>query len=207
MKKRIIIGIFAGITAVCAGIMKAKTKQKKDNNENYGKGNEGKFNYGTMNFGNQNLGSDNIGDQNLGNDNVGTKNNGSGNQGNDNIGYYNVGNKNIGCFNIGDKITGCFNNQLEADIYMFNKKVSKEEYDKFLNSDICNTLLEMPASNEKPVTVLEAFDDDDEFEDLYSTPLLRQIWYDCLSDEQKTEIKEIPNFDADVFESITGIKI
>lgn len=34
-----------------------------------------------------------------------------------------------------------------------------------------------------------------------------QIWWNGLSDNQKSIIKAIPNFDADIFFEITGIKI
>ena len=33
-----------------------------------------------------------------------------------------------------------------------------------------------------------------------------QLWWNGLSDEDKTIIKAIPNFDADIFEECTGIK-
>ena len=35
----------------------------------------------------------------------------------------------------------------------------------------------------------------------------RQQWYDALSEDDKHEIKSIPNFDADIFEEITGIDV
>ena len=34
-----------------------------------------------------------------------------------------------------------------------------------------------------------------------------QRWWNGLSDEDKTIIKAIPNFDADIFEECTGIKV
>ena len=34
-----------------------------------------------------------------------------------------------------------------------------------------------------------------------------QLWWNGLSDEDKTIIKAIPNFDADIFEECTGIKV
>ena len=34
-----------------------------------------------------------------------------------------------------------------------------------------------------------------------------QCWWDGLSDEDKSIIKAIPNFDADIFEECTGIKV
>ncbi len=33
-----------------------------------------------------------------------------------------------------------------------------------------------------------------------------QLWWNSLSDEDKTIIKTIPNFDVDIFEECTGIK-
>ena len=34
-----------------------------------------------------------------------------------------------------------------------------------------------------------------------------QMWYDGLSDQEKDTIKSLPNFDADIFEEITGIGV
>ena len=34
-----------------------------------------------------------------------------------------------------------------------------------------------------------------------------QLWWGSLSDRQKNIIKALPNFDAEIFEQITGIKI
>ena len=34
-----------------------------------------------------------------------------------------------------------------------------------------------------------------------------QIWWDSLSERQKNIIKSIPNFDAEIFEQCTGIKV
>jgi hypothetical protein len=35
----------------------------------------------------------------------------------------------------------------------------------------------------------------------------RQIWWDGLTDSEKEVIKSIPNFDKEIFEEITGIKV
>ena len=35
----------------------------------------------------------------------------------------------------------------------------------------------------------------------------RQEWYDSLSEEGKKEIKNLPNFDRDIFKKITGIDV
>ena len=34
-----------------------------------------------------------------------------------------------------------------------------------------------------------------------------QIWWDGLSERERNIIKDLPNFDADIFSEITGIKI
>ena len=34
-----------------------------------------------------------------------------------------------------------------------------------------------------------------------------QLWWDGLSDSEKNIIKEIPNFDPEVFKACTGIKV
>ena len=35
----------------------------------------------------------------------------------------------------------------------------------------------------------------------------RQIWWNNLTEREKDVIRELPNFDTDIFEEITGIKI
>ena len=35
----------------------------------------------------------------------------------------------------------------------------------------------------------------------------RQIWWDNLSEADKAEVKNIPNFDVDIFKEITGIEV
>jgi hypothetical protein len=35
----------------------------------------------------------------------------------------------------------------------------------------------------------------------------RQTWWDNLSDDEKTEVMSLPNFDADVFYECTGIRV
>nr|DAZ58834.1 MAG TPA: hypothetical protein [Caudoviricetes sp.] len=34
-----------------------------------------------------------------------------------------------------------------------------------------------------------------------------QLWWDNLNEEDKNSIKSLPNFDAEIFEQCTGIKI
>ena len=40
-----------------------------------------------------------------------------------------------------------------------------------------------------------------------TTQKQKQKWYDALSENDKNEIKSLPNFDADIFEEITGIDV
>lgn len=35
----------------------------------------------------------------------------------------------------------------------------------------------------------------------------RQMWWDNLSDKDKTEVMSLPNFDSEIFYEITGIKV
>lgn len=39
------------------------------------------------------------------------------------------------------------------------------------------------------------------------TDKAKQEWYDNLKEEDKKEIKNMPNFDADIFKKITGIDV
>ena len=47
----------------------------------------------------------------------------------------------------------------------------------------------------------------DEYLKVYSYEEACRIWWENLSEKDKKIVQSIPNFDADVFEEITGIKL
>lgn len=150
---------------------------------NSGYNNTGKCNSGDNNTGNCNSGSFNNGAYNSGNFNSGNRNSGDANFGDFNSGNWNSGSYNSGDFNSGNRNFGCFNTKTKQKIMMFNKD-SDWTYIDWMNSFARHILNMMPTESKK-----------------------RQDWYNSLCPFYKKTIKSLPNFDADIFFEITGIKV
>ena len=192
---------------------------------NTGDCNTGNYNTGFNNTGDCNTGNKNTGDYNTGNYNTGNCNTGSNNTGNKNTGDYNTGSNNTGNCNTGSNNTGdwnkssfntgCFNTE-EQKIMLFNKP-SDWTYRDWLDSDARYLL------NKIQKEVVEwVYEGDMTGEEKAANPTYKttggyikvldesecgQLWWDNLSDRNKEIIKSIPNFDDEIFEEITGIKI
>ncbi len=184
-----------------------------------GRGNSGNRNSGNWNSGNRNSGNWNSGDWNSGNCNSGDWNSGDWNSGNCNSGDWNSGNCNSGNRNSGDwnkcsYSNGCFNT-VEPEIYLFNKP-SEWTYRNWLNSDARHLLNQIPNGVLEYVWFENMTD-----EEKHSHPEAettggylkkvdipdRMAWWTGLSDNEKTTIKAIPNFDKEIFKEITGIDV
>ena len=161
-----------------------------DNRGNTGHDNTGFFNSGDNNTGNYNSGSGNAGCRNSGN-----HNNGSGN-----TGKFNVGDCNTGCHNIGDYNNGHYNignyNAGDGNSGMFNEG----DY----NTGIFNTdSPKMRAFNRECDMTFAEFCIENE----YFPSLLDRIYNRDLCSTDYELIRNLPNFDADIFYEITRIRI
>ena len=187
---------------------------------NTGKDCTGLCNTGDCNTGNRNTGNRNTGDCNTGNRNTGDCNTGNRNTGNRNTGNRNTGNRNTGDWNTGDWNkssfnTGCFNTE-EQKIMLFNKP-SAMTYNDWLRSDAIYLLNQMPKDVVEWVYEEDMTDEEKVANPTYETTggYLKvldesecgQLWWGSLSDSQKNYIRSIPNFDAEIFEQCTGIKV
>lgn len=156
----------------------------------------------------------NTGKNCTGYNNTGDCNTGDCNTGGWNTGDWNTGDCNTGNWNSCDFSTGFFNS-VSQPIYAFNKPLDIDR-ETFLSCDgiralncnfsnniwICSedmTAEEKKSHPEHECTggYLESLD----FKDA-----CRLMW-DKLSDDEKKAVCEIPNFDPDVFEEITGIDV
>lgn len=172
--------------------------------------NLGKNCTGRCNTGNSNIGDWNTGDYNTGNCNTGNYNTGDYNAGN-----YNIGDRNTGDWNKSSYNTGCFNTE-EQKIMLFNKP-SDMTYCEWMDSEARYLLNLMPKGVVEWVYEMDMTDEEKEQHPSYETTggylkVLNesecgQIWWNGLSDHQKNVIKAIPNFNAEIFEQCTGIKI
>ena len=181
---------------------------------NSGDHNTGYHNTGDYNSGDYNTGYHNTGDYNSGDYNSGDYNSGNCNSGNYNSGSYNSGNYNSGDWNGCSFSTGFFNS-VSQPIYAFNKPLNMERgefynckgiqilYDKFSltqwidNTDMTDEEKEKHPDYKTTGGYLKTLD--------FKTACKR-MW-EKLTKEERKEVCRIPNFDADVFEEITGIDV
>jgi hypothetical protein len=178
-----------------------------DKNRNAGYCNTGYRNAGDWNTGDRNTGDRNTGDRNAGYRNTGDRNTGNCNTGDYNTGDYNTGDRNAGDYNTGDRNTGGCNtgnrntgyrntgdwnksnrntgffNTIDPDIQVFNKPCRQKDWE---NAD-------------KPGFIY--FDLNGTYEESWRKA------YDSASDEEKLLLVKLPNFNAKVFQEISGILV
>ena len=137
------------------------------------------------------------------------------NTGDWNTGDWNTGNRNTGDWNKSSFNTGCFNTE-EQKIMLFNKP-SDMTYNDWLRSDARYLLNQIPKDVVEWVYEEDMTDEEKVANPTYETTggYLKvldesecgQLWWGSLSDSQKNYIRSIPNFDAEIFEQCTGIKV
>ena len=161
-----------------------------------------------------NAGKGNTGLCNSGNQNSGSYNSGRYNSGNRNSGSWNTGNRNAGDFNLSDNNNaGCFN--VDNHKLLFFDKETELTWYQWRNSQAYDLLLNIDSQPTKWIYAEDMTDQEKLDHPSYETTggyLKRcdiskayQEWWDRLSGDQKQIIREIPNFDAEKFEMITGI--
>ena len=187
------------------------TGDRNTGDRNTGDRNTGNRNIGNWNTGNRNTGDNNTGDNNTGDRNTGHWNTGDRNTGNRNIGYSNTGDSNTGDWNTGDRNTGSFNTITPKEVLVFNKLCKKEEWDS----------VEKPSCLFFSVNKLVPFEEmTDSEKETYGTSKYtggymkkldyKEAFTESLknaSEEEIKQIKKLPNFDADIFEEISGFRI
>ena len=193
---------------------------RNSGNRNSGDCNSGNCNSGNCNSGNRNSGDWNSGDWNSGDWNSGNRNSGNRNSGDWNSGDWNSGNWNSGDWNSGDWnktnfSNGCFNTE-EPKIFLFNKP-SDWTYRDWLNSDARYLLNQIPRNVVDWIWSDDMTDEEKEQHPEYEVvggylkildeSECGQLWWDSLSERYKNIIKAMPNFDKEIFEDVTGIKI
>ena len=185
----------------CTGMM--NTGNRNTGNRNTGNRNTGDWNTGDWNTGNWNTGNRNTGDCNTGNRNTGDWNTGNRNTGDCNTGDWNTGNRNTGFFStITPKMT-----LFEKPTDMTYDEVMDIKGIKILNWNYENNwwIYSENMSEEEKATHPEH---ETTGGYLKSVPFKEAcaIMWSNLTDKEKEEVRRIPNFDADIFEKITGIR-
>ena len=193
------------------------TGNRNTGNRNTGDCNTGDWNTGDCNTGDWNTGDWNTGDCNTGNRNTGNWNTGDWNTGDCNTGNRNTGNRNTGDWNTGifnscNRSTGVFNTK-EQTIMMFNKD-SGMTWEEFYMSKYYDAIY----SSRFVLTGWIWYTE----EEMKDSPIRQCIrgylksytfeeacknWWDGMSEENKKIIKDMPNFDPEIFKKITGIEV
>ena len=197
----------------CTGL--CNTGNGNTGNRNTGDWNTGNRNTGDWNTGDWNTGNRNTGDWNTGNRNTGNRNTGNRNTGNGNTGDWNTGNGNTGDWNIINYSTGLFNTQ-QNKIDIFDKP-SNWTLEDWFESDVRSIL---NWNFESSVWIYEDNMSDKEKgqNPTYKTTggylkvfdfkeACKNMWNVLTKNEKNRVITELPNFDKEKFELITGIKI
>ncbi len=179
-------------------------------NWNSGDCNSGNCNSGNRNSGNRNSGNRNSGNRNSGNCNSGNCNSGNRNSGNWNSGNWNSGNWNSGDWNSGDRNSGFFCNT-NGKCIIFNKECDLDRNDltfpeEFYNLPItqwifCHEMTDEEKENNPDCMITGGFLRKLSYKESWAVALKD------MDDELRGKIKALPNFDVDVFEDITGVKI
>lgn len=198
---------------------KACTGLCNSGDRNSGDWNSGNCNSGDWNSGNYNSGDCNSGDCNSGKYNSGDYNSGDRNSGNWNSGDYNSGDYNSGNWNSGDwnktsNAVGYFN--IEQQKLKFFDKETDMTLEQWWNSDaryLMNRIDFGPAdwirSNDMTDEEKAAHPEHETaggYLKLRGNTDCCTKWWNGLSERNKNIIRSIPNFDAEKFYQITGIR-
>ena len=157
----------------------------------------------------------NTGSNNSGYRNSGHGNSGDCNSGNRNSGDCNSGNRNSGYHNSGDWHSGIFNTEQQEYIFAFNKPALKSAIVSiyaipFLRFDMsewvpdCNMSQQEKEQHPEYVTTggyLKKYEYKEAFRKSFDNAKRSPNW-----PEQLKKLKALPNFDAKIFEEISGIK-
>ena len=183
-------------------------------NRNSGNRNSGNWNSGNWNSGNWNSGNWNSGNYNSGNWNSGNCNSGDWNSGNCNSGDWNSGNCNSGDWNKSSQTIGCFNT--ESQKLKFFDKETDMTFEQWQHSDARYLLNQIDF---RPADWIWSDDMTDEEKAAHpeheTTGGYLKIrdntdccteWWNGLIERHKDVIRNIPNFDAEKFYQITGIR-
>ena len=147
--------------------------------------------------------------------NTGERNSGHNNSGDRNSGYWNSGhnnsgNRNSGDYNSGDMNSGFFNTDTPQKIRCFNSDCDRDVWEKAEKPNFIYEILTEQWVSESNMTDKEKAENPDfHVRDGYlKTIPYKEAWkvaWDNASDSDKELLYKLPNFNAKIFEEITGI--
>jgi hypothetical protein len=153
----------------------------------------------------------NSGKLNTGRGNSGNWNSGNRNSGDQNSGDWNSGDWNSGDWNSGNWNSGFFNSNTPKKIRVFNKWIDREEWDntekpEFIYFALTKWIDYNDMTDEERREHPDAATTNGYLKELSYEKAWRQA-YDNATKKDIDLLKALPNFDPDVFEEITGIRI
>ncbi len=202
-------------------ILNAEEASNNNGINNVGHSNTGDWNTGHRNTGDRNTGHRNTGDWNTGHRNTGDWNTGHRNTGDWNTGHRNTGYRNTGDWNTGHRNTGDWNtghrntgyfNFMSPDVVLVFGKECKYETIRDAQKPDC-----LYFETNKWIDFSDMTDEEKEKNPQAKTTggYLKVLGYkeaftESMKKASKEEIemiKNLPNFDADIFEKISGFRI
>lgn len=178
---------------------------------NSGYKNSGSLNSGDQNSGHRNSGNGNIGSWNSGSFNNGNFNSGNKNSGDCNSGNFNTGNRNSGNWNSGNENSGFFNTITPDEILVFNKPCKRSVWDEaykplFMFFELTYWVPESQMTDEEKAADPYFYVRGGQLR----TRKYKDAWalaWDGASEKDREAVTKLPNFNADVFYEITGIRV
>ncbi len=187
------------------------TGYRNTGDRNTGDRNTGGWNTGDRNTGYRNTGDRNTGYRNTGDSNTGYRNTGDSNTGDSNTGGWNTGDRNTGYSNTGDSNTGAFCTG-EITIKLFDKE-SNWTHQDFITSQAYSLLCKVDTkmwiytehmSSEEKEKYPSHKTSGGYLKDIPFKEAFQNKWHNW-SDASKKVFTSLPNFDAAIFEKITGV--
>jgi hypothetical protein len=193
-----------------SGNMNSGNKNSGDFNS--GNKNSGDFNSGDFNSGDLNSGDWNSGNKNSGDFNSGDFNSGDLNSGDWNSGDFNSGDRNSGNWNSGNMNSGYFNSEQPKLINVFNKPCSIEIWNESKKPQFIYNLILTKWISFEEMTEDEKINNPKAYlsNGYLKTLSYKESWENAFKEARENDIvllKNLPNFDSDVFFEITGLKI
>lgn len=196
-------------------IGKANSGLGNTGNRNTGNWNTGYWDTGDCNTGDCNTGDCNTGNRNTGNRNTGHWNAGDCNTGDCNTGSWNQGDFCTGDMNISDHETGCFCTE-EHTIRIFDVE-SDMTFQQWRDSDAYSLLARIEFKPSQFIISSHMTDEEKVahpkhetiggYLKVCDTGKAFSTWWDSLTKNEKSIIKNIPNFNAEKFLQLTGIQV
>ena len=168
--------------------------------------NEGRDCTGLANTGNWNTGNRNTGNRNTGNWNTGNRNTGSRNAGDMNTGDWNKVSYSSGCFNTDEQKMIMFNKPCDWTLRDWFDCKAKRLLDQ-IPKKVAHIWVQLSDMSDEEKIVHSTCKTTGGYLKILDESKCAQLWWNVLPEEYKQVILALPNFDADIFEECTGIRV